>query len=93
MSHQSTPAEERVIIAKAFAAIQAEMLPGLGVAWDRSGPAALLVAGYAVSRLWLEAGGALEDFLEMVHAAVPVLPALEAQLRPILIGDGDDEAD
>jgi hypothetical protein len=87
-----TEREERLEIAKAFAAIQEHVLPGLGVAWDTAGPATLLVAEHALAQLWVDSGFPLEDFLDMARAVT--LPQLfPSQMRPILIGDGGDDAD
>jgi hypothetical protein len=65
-------------IARAFAAVQQNVLPGLGIAWDKSGPEALLVAEYAICRLWIENGFPLNDLLAMAQTALP--PSLPAKL-------------
>jgi len=57
-----------VDIAKAFAAVQENMLPGLAVAWDKSGPAVLLAAQYAVAKLAVDSRYRPEDLIEIIRA-------------------------
>jgi hypothetical protein len=63
------------VIAQAFAAVRKDMLPGLEVAWDKAGPASLLVAELIIADLWVTAGYPLDELLDGLKAylSAPVL--------------------
>ena len=58
------------VIAQAFAAIREDMLPGLEVAWDKAGPATLLVAELLIADLWKAEGYPIDELLEGIKAYV-----------------------
>jgi hypothetical protein len=68
--------DDFAVITEAFAAIREDVLPGLGIAWDRAGPATLFVAEFIIADL-IKAEGyspdALLDGLKAYLAAAPEL--------------------
>jgi hypothetical protein len=66
----NTKRDDALVIAQALAAIRRDMLPGLEIAWDKAGPATLLVAELLIADLWVTEGYPLEELVEGIKAYV-----------------------
>ena len=64
----NTKRNDALVIAQALAAVRRDMLPGLEIAWDKAGPATLLVAELLIADLWVAEGYPLEELLEGLRA-------------------------
>ena len=64
----NTKRNDALVIAQAFAAIREDMLPGLGLAWDRAGPATLLIAELMIADLWVAEGYPIDELLDGLKA-------------------------
>jgi hypothetical protein len=68
----NTKRNDALVIAQALAAVRREMLPGLEIAWDKAGPATLLVAELLIADLWVTEGYPLEELVAGIKAYVTV---------------------
>jgi hypothetical protein len=59
--------DSREDIARAYAAVQAHVLPGLGDAWDVAGPAVVLVMASILADIWLDSGFETFDLIQVVN--------------------------
>ena len=64
--NKSDPREE---IARAYAAVQVHVLPGLGDAWDAGGPAVGLVLASILADVGLESGFETFDLIQVINGA------------------------
>jgi hypothetical protein len=63
-------------IARAYAAVQTHVLPGLGDAWDAAGPAVVLVLASILADVWLESGFQTFDLIRAVNGVERATPSL-----------------
>jgi hypothetical protein len=54
-------------IDRAYVAIQAHVLPGLGDAWDEAGPAVALVLASILADVWLTSGFETFDLVQAIN--------------------------
>lgn len=59
--------DSREDIDRAYVAIQAHVLPGLGDAWDAAGPAVGLVLASILADVWLESGFETFDLIQAIN--------------------------
>ena len=59
--------DSREEIARAYAAVQTHVLPGLGDAWDAAGPAVGLVLASILADVWLESGFETFDLIQVIN--------------------------
>ena len=61
-------------IARAYSAVQAHVLPGLGDAWDEAGPAVVLVLASILADVWLETGRETFDLIRAINGVQRLAP-------------------
>lgn len=73
MTNNNNPRGE---IDRAYAAVQAHVLPGLGDAWEAAGPAVGLVLASILADVWLESGFETFDLVRAINGVQRLAPSL-----------------
>lgn len=55
-------------MARAYSAVQAHVLPGLGDAWEEAGPAVIMATQYALIQLAIDSRLPLSDLVDFIGA-------------------------
>jgi hypothetical protein len=69
-NNKSDYGDERSQIEKAHAALREEELPGLLAAYDKTGPAAVLMLAYILADSWQGSGFTADEWRELIVSEV-----------------------